>query len=105
MIAGPLKEQLDGAGPENQILGGTSASIRPVLPRRPPDWLWLFFVVLVTFVTDKKQLKGRKISLCSQVAHYKVDKHGGGIMGHLLTWSWPSRNRVFWLELGLNYDP
>lgn len=66
MIAGPLKEQLDEAGAEKQLLRGTSASTRPVLPSRSPDWLWLFFVVLVTFVTDKKQLKGRKISLGSQ---------------------------------------
>lgn len=34
-----------------------------------------------------------------------VDKHGGGIMGHLVTWPWPSGNRGFWLELGFNYDP
>lgn len=71
MIAGPLKEQLHGAGTENQSLRRTSASTHPVLPCRPPDWLWLFFVVLVTFVTDKKQLEERFLwAHSSGTVHY-----------------------------------
>lgn len=53
----------------------------------------------------RSNLKKDFFELTVQGQSITVDKHGGGIMGHLVTWPWPSGNRGFWLELGFNYDP
>lgn len=78
MIVGPLKEQLDEAWGmcvcvKNPLLTGTSTFIWPVVMCRPPEWLWLFFVVLViSFLIDKKQLKARGFLSAHSlgIAHY-----------------------------------